>query len=153
MPSRLALVPAALALAGLVFVTAGCDEKLSTVTGPSPNLQPTFASISKEIFETTDSAGRQACISCHTNIGRTPASGLNLAAGAAYAALVGVGSVGKPGAKLVVPGDPDASYLVQKLEGDPGIVGKRMPRNGPPYLTSGQMLVIRRWIELGARND
>jgi hypothetical protein len=53
----------------------------------------------------------------------------------------------------VIPGDPDNSYLVQKLEGTQGIIGQRMPRTGGPYLTSGQMLVIRRWIQLGARND
>ena len=29
----------------------------------------------------------------------------------------------------------------------------RMPRNGGPLLTAGQMRIIRRWIELGANND
>jgi hypothetical protein len=29
----------------------------------------------------------------------------------------------------------------------------RMPQIGPPYLTDGQILVIKRWIELGAHND
>ena len=33
-----------------------------------------------------------------------------------YGALVGVMSRQKPGAILVVPGDPDASYLIHKLE-------------------------------------
>jgi hypothetical protein len=70
-----------------------------------------------------------------------------------YEALVGVASRQKPGAILVIPGDPDGSYLVQKLEGHSGIVGLQMPRNGPPYLTLGQMLAIRRWIELGAPNN
>jgi hypothetical protein len=153
MRSRHWLLPATFALAGLAFAATGCDEKLSTVAGPSPDLTPTFSSISKEIFQTTDSAGRQACITCHTNVGRTPTGGLNLLPGPAYGALVGVSSVGKPGAVLVIPGDPDNSYLVQKLEGDSSIVGKRMPRSGPPYLTSGQLLVIRRWIQLGAKND
>ena len=32
------------------------------------------------------------------------------------------------------------------------IVGTRMPR-GNTLLTEGQLLVIKRWIELGARND
>ena len=44
-----------------------CDEKLSSIAGPTPNLEPTFASIQKEIFETTDSAGRVACTGCHTS--------------------------------------------------------------------------------------
>jgi hypothetical protein len=65
---------------------------------------------------------------------------------------VGRASVGKPGAVRVIPGDPENSYLIHKVEGRPGISGARMPFLGP-YLTDGQILVIKRWIELGARND
>jgi hypothetical protein len=53
----------------------------------------------------------------------------------------------------VLPGDPENSYLIHKVEGRPGIVGLRMPRSGPPYLTDGQILVIKRWIEIGAPNN
>ena len=53
----------------------------------------------------------------------------------------------------MVAGDPDRSYLVQKIEGAPGIVGERMPRTGGPFLTPGQIAIIRRWIELGAPNN
>ena len=31
-------------------------------------------------------------------------------------------------------------------------MGTRMPR-GNSFLTEGQLLVIKRWIQLGARND
>ena len=137
----------------LVLFSVGCDEKLSDLTGPTPNLTPTFSSIQKEIFSTQDSSGRLSCTQCHTNVGRTPAAGLNLLDGAAYAALVGRPAVNKPGATFVIPGDPDNSYLVQKLEGTAGIVGLRMPRNNGPFLTEGQMLVIRRWIAEGANNN
>ena len=68
------------------------------------------------------------------------------------AALVNVPSRGRQGALLVIPGDPESSYLIRKLEGR-DISGVRMPQNGPPYLTTGQILVIRRWIELGAPNN
>lgn len=136
-----------------VFALAGCDEKLSDLTGPTPNLAPTFTSIQREIFNTQDSSGRLACIQCHTNVGRTPAAGLNLTEGNAFAALVGRPSVNSPGNTFVVPGDPDNSYLVKKLEGTTGIAGVRMPRGNGPYLTSGQMLVIRRWIKEGAANN
>jgi hypothetical protein len=129
--------------------TAACDEKLRDLAGPSPNLSPTFASIRAEILETTDTAGRTACVNCHRPQGGTP---MNLTADP-YAALVNVASRQKPGAVLVVPGDPDGSYLIQKLEGRSDIVQLRMPRNGPPYLTPGQILVIRRWIEIGAPNN
>jgi hypothetical protein len=141
----------------LFFVAAaaasGCDEKLEDLTGPSsPNLQPTFASIQTEIFQTTDLLGRTACITCHTDQGRNPAGGLNLRLDP-YAALVNVPSRQKPQLLRVAPGDPDNSYLIHKLEGRPDIVLLRMPANGPPYLTSAQVLVIRRWIEVGAPND
>ena len=143
----------AVALFVLVCAGAGCDEKLSDLVGPSsPNLQPTFASIRNEIFSTTDLLGRTACITCHTDQGRTPAGNLNLRADP-YAALVNVASRQKTQLMLVKPGDPDNSYLIHKLEGGPDIVQLRMPRNGPPFLTPEQVLVIRRWIEIGAPNN
>ena len=133
----------------MLVATAGCDEKLSDLAGPSPNLAPTFSSIRAEIIQATDLAGRTACVTCHRPQGGTP---MNLQDDP-YAALVGVASRQKPGAILVVPGDPDGSYLVQKLEGQSDIIQLRMPRNGPPYLTPGQMTVIRRWIANGAPNN
>jgi mono/diheme cytochrome c family protein len=142
-----------LAVSMLVAATAGCDEKLSDVTGPTPNLEVSFASIQQEIFNTTDSSGRASCIQCHTAQGRNPAGGLNLTEGVSYAALVNVASSQKAGEIRVIPGNPDASYLVRKLEGGPNIVLERMPRTGGPFLTEGQMRVIRRWIELGAENN
>ncbi len=142
------------AIAVMVMAATGCDEKLSDLTGPTPDLQPTLASIQQEIFEKTDASGRAACTNCHTNAGgRTPLGGLNLLPGVAYDNLVNRPSVGKPGAIRVIPGDPENSYIIHKLEGRPGIVGQRMPRTGGPYLTDGQILVIKRWIQLGARND
>jgi hypothetical protein len=144
----------ALVFTAVLYASAiGCDEKLSDVTGPTPNLTPTFASIQREIFNTADSSGRAACIQCHNAQNAQFAARLNLSEGVSYAALVGTPSSNKPGAVRVIPGDPDNSYLVHKLEGAPGIVGQRMPRTGGPYLTEGQMLVIRRWIQLGANND
>jgi hypothetical protein len=147
-----ALAPAAILLAASL-AGAACDEKLSDVAGPTPNLTPTFSSIQQEIFNTTDSSGRLACINCHTDNGRTPAGGLVLLEGRSYQALVSQPSRFKTGAIFVVPGDPDASYMVHKLEGAADIVGSRMPRGTGPFLTSGQMQIIRRWIELGAKND
>jgi hypothetical protein len=137
--------------AALIVAVAACDESLSDLAGPTPDLQPTFSSIQREIFNTTDSSGRQACITCHVAGG--PAGFMPLTEGVSYGNLVGRTSGSKPGAVRVLPGDPDNSYLIQKLEGTPGIVGERMPRTGGPYLTSGQISIIRRWIELGANND
>ena len=140
------------ALLALSIGSAACDESLTDITGPTPNLVPTFSSIQTEIFNNSDSSGRAACTQCHNAIGRL-FNGLDLSPAVAYANLVGVGSRGKPSAIRVIAGDPENSYLIHKLEGSPGIVGVRMPQIGPPYLTDGQILVIKRWIELGARND
>ena len=139
-----------IAVAAATAAVAACDEKLSSIAGPTPNLEPTFASIQKEIFETTDSAGRVACTGCHTSTGRTPAGGLNLNRDAAYDNLVNVPARGKPGAIRVIPGDPENSYILHKVEGRTGIVGRRMPFSGEPFLTAGQILILKRWIETGA---
>lgn len=135
---------------GLLVVVAGlalsaCDEKLSDLTGPTPNLQPTFSSIQSEILT-------PRCAGCHTDIGRPAPMGLVLLDGRAHGNLVGVGARGRAGLIRVVPGDPENSYLIHKVEGRGGISGQRMPFNGTP-LTDGQILVIKRWIELGAPNN
>lgn len=134
-----------------IFGATACDEKLSDLLGPSPNLEPTFTSIRTEILDTTDLAGRTACGNCHNNVGRVPAAQLNLRTDP-YTALVGVPSRFRAGAILVIPGNPDDSYLIRKLEGR-DITGVRMPQSGPPYLTEAQIRVIRRWIEIGAPNN
>jgi hypothetical protein len=128
----------------------GCDESLSNLTGPTPDLEPTFSSIQQEIFSSGDSSGRPACTNCHNptlNRGL-----LDLTPSVSYNNLVNVGSRLRPGAIRVIPNSPDSSYLIHKLEGNVPISGVRMPFGGP-YLTEGQILVIRRWIETGAPNN
>jgi hypothetical protein len=133
------------------LVNLSCDESLSELTGPTPNLQPTFSSIQRDIFDARDSSGRPACTQCHTDVGRNASGGTNLRHELAYSSLVNVPSR-KPGMMKVVPGDPENSYLIHKLEGRAGIVGAQMPLGGP-YLSEGQIMVIKRWIELGAPNN
>ena len=135
----------------LASVALGCDENLRDIAGPTPDLQPTFSAIQRDIFSAPDSSGRVACTGCH-NAAR-PSANLNLADGSSYAQLVNIASTGKPGAVRVIPGDPDNSYLIQKIEGAPGIVGQRMPRTTGPFLTPGQVLIIRSWIRQGAQNN
>ena len=78
---------------------------------------------------------------------------LNLSAGAAHGALVGVGSVAAAcSAQVRVrPGQPDQSYLLWKLAGaGPCVAGVRMPK-GAAALAAGEVNVIRTWIAEGAR--
>jgi hypothetical protein len=140
----------AVLLVAAVLATAACDESLSSIAGPTPNLEPTFSSIQREIFESSDSSGRAACVSCHNTVGSQFTGGLNLIHDLAYDQLVGRASTQKPGLLRVAPSNADGSYMVHKLEGAPDILQLRMPRNGPPFLTSGQITIIRRWIDLGA---
>lgn len=139
-------------LAVAILAAVACDEKLSDLTGPTPNLEPTFSSINQNIFQATDSSGRAACTQCHNDVG-SRFNGLNLSGSNGYGQLVNVPSTQKQGVLRVAPGNPDASYLVHKLEGRSDIVGQRMPRTAGPFLTEGQIMVIRRWIELGAPNN
>jgi len=132
---------------------AGCDESLSNVAGPTPNLTPTFSSIQRDIFEAADSSGRPSCSSCHNpNGGAFRQVGLDLSTAGSYDSLVGVTSRQKPALLRVAAGDPENSYLLHKLQGRTDIIGGQMPNRGP-YLSDGQMAIIRRWIELGARRD
>jgi len=150
---RLQISAASVALSITVLAAAACDQPLSSIGGPTPLLEPRFSSIQAQIFESADSAGRLACVSCHTNVGRTPPAGLILTHDVAYAQIVNMPSTRKSGAIRVIPGDADNSYLVHKVEGLSDIVGLRMPFSGPPYLTDGQIMILKRWIELGAPNN
>jgi hypothetical protein len=59
-------------------------------------------------------------------------------------------SVEVPSLRRVQPSNPDASYLIQKLEGR-AAVGGRMPLNRPA-LPAETIAVIRQWITNGAAN-
>src|SRR5262245_186822 len=92
---------------------AACDESLTTIAGPTPNLTPDFATIQRDVLGAGDPTGRRACISCHNATGSRFAAGLNMDTADAYDRLVNARSTRKPGAILIIPGDPDHSYLVQ----------------------------------------
>jgi hypothetical protein len=90
---------------------------------------------------------------CHASV--SPAAGLSLSEGLAYAGTYNVPSQELPSMDRVEPGDPDQSYLVHKIQGthlDVGGSGLRMPRGQEP-LSQDQIDLIRAWIEQGARNN
>ncbi|MGB1701321.1 MAG: DUF5777 family beta-barrel protein, partial [Nannocystaceae bacterium] len=79
---------------------------------------------------------RGNCALCHDG-----SEGLNMEA--SPASLLGVrGTTGIP---LVVPGDPQGSYLVQKIQGGPEIEGDPMPLGEPP-LSAEDQRAVRVWI-------
>jgi len=110
--------------------------------GGGAMLEATFDSIQANVFT-------PICTACH--IAATAPQGLRLDAANSYGLLVGVASSEQPGILRVDPGNPDASYLIQKLEGT-AAVGSRMPLNQAP-LTQTQINVIRQWITDGAQRD
>jgi hypothetical protein len=54
------------------------------------------------------------------------------------------------GERIVVPGNPCRSLIVEKVREYPSF-GGRMPLNGPPFLTDEEIQLISDWIAEGAR--
>ncbi|HEY5755352.1 MAG TPA: hypothetical protein VIU34_05985 [Steroidobacter sp.] len=129
------------ALAGCAGDGAGLDENGRPEGESSGSLQPTFQSIQANVFT-------PVCTGCHA--GAAAPLGLRLEEGASYALLVNAPSVEVPELRRVQPGNPNASYLIQKLEGT-AARGGRMPLN-QPALPAETIAVIRQWIADGAPN-
>ncbi len=89
-----------------------------------------------------------SCTICHA--GAAAPVGLRLDQGNSFAMLVNVPSAQVPSLLRVNPGDPDNSYLIQKLQGNAS-VGGRMPLNAAP-LPQATIDVIRSWIAAGAQS-
>jgi hypothetical protein len=141
MSSIRSIVP--IGVASFVLALAGCgsgDGMNNNVTQPPiANLQPTLASIQDNVFT-------PICTGCHAGAGAP--QGLQLTAGNSAANLINVHSPQDSNLVRVIPGDPDHSLLIQKLEGTQ-TVGQRMPRGGP-FLDQSTINVIRQWITNGA---
>lgn len=86
---------------------------------------------------------------CHDEA--SAGAGLVLTAGKARAHLLAA-STQLPDARRVEPGNPTASYLVDKLTGSARIRGAAMPMT-PGRLADADIAVIRAWIVAGAPED
>jgi hypothetical protein len=141
------LGPAAVLGISLLVVLAicSCGGKLKTPTEPAAATGPalSFAQIQGGIF--TPTCARSGCHSAGA-----ASAGLVLEAGVAYGNLVNRVASENPTLRRVSPGNPEASYLIKKLRGDPDITGTRMPQSGPPFLTVQQIAGIAGWIQAGA---
>jgi hypothetical protein len=56
------------------------------------------------------------------------------------------------GGKVVAPGDPDASFLIEKLEQAQPSRGQQMPYQ-PPRLTADEQALVRAWVAQGAQDN
>jgi mono/diheme cytochrome c family protein len=107
--------------------------------GGMVQLSADFKSIQANIFT-------PICSVCH--VGGAAPEGLRLDATDSFNLLVGVPSTEVPSLLRVKPGDPDNSYIIQKLEGH-AAVGAQMPLGGP-YLSTDTIAFVRQWITNGA---
>ncbi|MFZ5804565.1 MAG: hypothetical protein ACOY7U_06905 [Acidobacteriota bacterium] len=131
----------------LVFFLAGCGEKKKLPTGPGgspPDPNATFTRVLGEVF--VPSCARSGC-----HAGQAPQAGLNLEPAGAYANVVNRPSTQRPELLRVAPFDPESSYLVKKIRGDPDIVGSPMPAEGNISAEARQLVVD--WVRRGAPRD
>lgn len=139
----------ALNLVTLLALTAGCGTVKSPTEPPSPSGGGpafSFARIQAEIFTPTCAEG-----GCHD--AASASGGMVLAAGRAYGEIVDRRSTESASLDRIEPGDPERSYMIKKLRGDPDITGAQMPFDNPGSLTREQMDGLIGWIRAGAPND
>lgn len=128
----------------LVLALTGCDDTIfggkEGGGGDSGGSLDGFCGV-RAIFN-------DQCTSCH---GAGAVGGLDLETDA-YAALVDVPSANYDGRTLVVPGDPDASFLYLKVIGDMASdEGNAMPTSAG--LAADDAETIRVWIADGASSE
>ena len=138
--------PAAFCIAG------GCRQGTRTC----PQLQPSYASIDRNLFLVGCGTSGNKAFNCHSTEGAASASFLDLSRDA-YTQLVNRTAVNPLGdAKdlvLVKPGDPDGSFLVQKLRLTSPFdahLGSGMPADAPGSICAGSIDAIAQWIRDGA---
>ena len=136
-----------LLLCGCAGSGAGLDEQgnpIGSGDGGIPvSFDPTFTNIQQNVFN-------RICIDCH--FGAAAPEGLRLDEQNAYDNLVNVNSNEQPDLFRVNPGNPDASYIIRKLEGGPDITGAQMPLDRSP-LDQQTINAIRLWIAQGAQRN
>lgn len=115
----------------------------SSGSGSSGGASVSFQTIQDQVFT-------PICAQCHA--GASAPEGMQLTQGVAYSMIVNVASAEQATLKRIAPGDPDNSYLVQKIMGT-AAVGAQMPDGCPitqPCLSAATIDLIRQWVSEGA---
>lgn len=138
---------AGLALAAMAALAA-CSDEGSGGSGGRGNSAPAAASLFKiEIAPTL----ANTCATCHLT--GAEAGNMALIPAKAIDNLVDVAAKDAPKLVRVVPGKPNESYLIMKLEGThvaKGGTGAQMPFGAPP-LPPEKIAKFRQWIAEGAK--
>jgi hypothetical protein len=113
------------------------------ITSFTVDQAPTFSQV-QAVF-----TGNCALSGCHGSV--NPQAGLNLTDGQAFANIVNRPSIQMPSLDRIEPNDPDASYLIRKIEGTG--LNQRMPAGGAPPLPAATIQLIRDWTAAGAPNN
>ena len=111
-----------------------------------PAAAPRYASNIQPIYDRSC-----ALAGCHASV--APAQALDLSPGRSFGATVNRRSTQVASRALIEPGDPDTSYLLGKVRGDPGIAGVLMPQGcpgnplqGAQCLTPDEINAVETWI-------
>ena len=131
--------------AGNVTASAAVNVTVDN-TAPPPPAAVTLTQLQTDIFT-------PRCSTCHTGVGASLPGSMNLTSTAAtFASFVNVASIENPALKRVLPGDPDNSYMVHKIQGTDIGTTARMPFGGP-FLDQATIDQVRTWISQGALNN
>jgi hypothetical protein len=120
--------------------TSGQDTGAPSADDTDTSTGITYSQVRDEVFVPSCGFG-----GCHG----TGAGGLTLTLDTPPSALINVLASGMPNRPYVVPGEPDNSYIVQKMEGTAGIAGSIMPTTG--IVEPERVTMVRNWILAGAR--
>jgi mono/diheme cytochrome c family protein len=97
-----------------------------------------FAQQTTPAFSDVNKIFQVRCVKCHG--GTRPPEGLYLDS---YKGVM----AGSKDMQVIVKGDPGKSELLKRIK---GISKPRMPKDGPPWLSEDDIMLIEKWIAAGA---